>query len=259
MKKKLETTDSIGFGGMKLIQGNGFRYGVDAVLLAAFTAGETGGRGMKRRKAPHILELGCGNGIVSVILSHKIPESTLLGVEIQAEEAERARRNVKLNHLEERIQIREADVASLSKTALPEKFNAVVTNPPYFRRGGAIPNDASAKYIARHETSADLDAFIRAAAAQLDRDGELFMVHRPDRLVDICCSMRAQGLEPKELQMVMPFPETKPNILLVHGVKGGNSELRVLPPIHVREADGRYSDLIQRIYERNREDEGESN
>lgn len=259
MNKELETTDSIGFGGMKLIQGNGFRYGVDAVLLAAFTAGETGGRGMKRRKAPHILELGCGNGIVSVILSHKIPESTLLGVEIQAEEADRACRNVKLNCLDKRIQIREADVASLGETVLPEKFNAVVTNPPYFRRGGAIPNDASAKYIARHETSADLDAFIRAAAAQLDRDGELFMVHRPDRLVDICCSMRAQGLEPKELQMVMPFPETKPNILLVHGVKGGNSELRVLPPIHVREADGRYSDLIQRIYERNREDERESN
>ncbi len=259
MNKKLETMDSIGFGGMKLIQGNGFRYGVDAVLLAAFTAGETGGRGMKRRKAPHILELGCGNGIVSVILSHKIPESTLLGVEIQAEEAERACRNVKLNCLDKRIQIREADVASLGETVLPEKFNAVVTNPPYFRRGGAIPNDASAKYIARHETSADLDAFIRAAAAQLDRDGELFMVHRPDRLVDICCSMRAKGLEPKELQMVMPFPETKPNILLVHGVKGGNSELRVLPPIHVRETDGRYSDLIQRVYERNREDERESN
>lgn len=259
MNKELETMDSIGFGGMKLIQGNGFRYGVDAVLLAAFTAGETGGRGMKRRKAPHILELGCGNGIVSVILSHKIPESTLLGVEIQAEEAERACRNVKLNCLDKRIQIREADVTSLGETVLPEKFNVVVTNPPYFRRGGAIPNDASAKYIARHETSADLDAFIRAAAAQLDRDGELFMVHRPDRLVDICCSMRAQGLEPKELQMVMPFPETKPNILLVHGVKGGNSELRVLPPIHVRETDGRYSDLIQRIYERNREDERESN
>ena len=259
MNKELETMDSIGFGGMKLIQGNGFRYGVDAVLLAGFTAGETGDRGMKRRRAPRILELGCGNGIVSLILSHKISESTLLGVEIQAEEAERACRNVKLNCLDKRIQIREADVASLGETVLPEKFNAVVTNPPYFRRGGAIPNDASAKYIARHETSADLDACIRAAAAQLDRDGELFMVHRPDRLVDICCSMRAQGLEPKELQMVMPFPETKPNILLVHGVKGGNSELRVLPPIHVRETDGRYSDLIQRIYERNREDERESN
>lgn len=259
MNKELETMDSIGFDGMKLIQGNGFRYGVDAVLLATFTVGETGGRGMKRRRAPRILELGCGNGIVSLILSHKIPESTMLGLEIQIKEAERARRNARLNHLEERIQIRAIDVASIGETALPEKFNAVVTNPPYFRRGGAIPNDASAKYIARHETSADLDDFIRAAAVQLDREGELFMVHRPDRLVDICCSMRAQGMEPKELQMVMPFPETKPNILLIHGVKGANSELRVLPPIHVREKDGRYSDLIQRIYERNREDERESN
>lgn len=259
MNKELETMDSIGFGGMKLIQGNGFRYGVDAVLLVGFTAGETGGRGMKRRRAPRILELGCGNGIVSLVLSHKIPESTMLGMEIQTKEAERARRNARINHLEERIQIRAADVASIGETALPEKFNAVVTNPPYFRRGGAIPKDASAKYIARHETSADLDDFIRAAATQLDREGEFFMVHRPDRLVDICCSMRAQGMEPKELQLVMPFPETKPNILLIHGVKGANSELRVLPPIHVREKDGRYSDLIQRIYERNREDEGESN
>ena len=174
MNKELETMDSIGFGGMKLIQGNGFRYGVDAVLLAGFTAGETGGRGMKRRRAPRILELGCGNGIVSLILSHKIPESTMLGMEIQTKEAERARRNARLNHLEERIEIRAVDVASIGETALPEKFNAVVTNPPYFRRGGAIPNDASAKYIARHETSADLDDFIRAAAAQLDREGELF-------------------------------------------------------------------------------------
>ena len=157
MNKELETMDSIGFGGMKLIQGNGFRYGVDAVLLVGFTAGETGGRGMKRRRAPRILELGCGNGIVSLILSHKIPESTMLGMEIQTKEAERARRNARINHLEERIQIRAADVASIGETALPEKFNAVVTNPPYFRRGGAIPNDASAKYIARHETSADLD------------------------------------------------------------------------------------------------------
>ena len=171
MNKELETMDSIGFDGMKLIQGNGFRYGVDAVLLAAFTVGETGGRGMKRRRAPRILELGCGNGIVSLILSHKIPESTMLGLEIQIKEAERARRNARLNHLEERIQIRAIDVASIGETALPEKFNAVVTNPPYFRRGGAIPNDASAKYIARHETSADLDDFIRAAAAQLDREG----------------------------------------------------------------------------------------
>ena len=105
MNKELETMDSIGFGGMKLIQGNGFRYGVDAVLLAAFTAGGTGGRGMKRRRASRILELGCGNGIVSLILSHKIPESTMLGLEIQIKEAERARRNARLNHLEERSQI----------------------------------------------------------------------------------------------------------------------------------------------------------
>lgn len=245
--------DEIGFGGLQLMQGSAFRYGVDAILLAAFAAGETGGRGMKgepkhsSKSDIRICDMGCGNGIVSLVLSHKIPNSIITGVELQTEEATRAAENVKLNHLSGRIRIVESDILNLE---VGWKFDVVVTNPPYFRRGGAIPSTSTGKYIARHETTADAEAFIRIASELLTTGGELFMVHRPDRLVDVCVSMRKYHLEPKELQMIIPHPGEPANIMLIHGIKGAGPELKLLPDITVREADGRYSPLINRVYER---------
>jgi tRNA1Val (adenine37-N6)-methyltransferase len=366
--------DEIGFGGLQLIQGQGFRFGIDAILLAAFAAGETGGIGIRNalrradsnrrgvtrnldadancqsawrnpdadancrtlrghsearnsteladsmgenvsmpdgyselvgtaRKqshefAPNICDMGCGSGIVSLILSHKIPNSTITGVEIQAEEAARAAENVARNHLTHRIRIISSDILDMKKVIWrtseetsqdehaekpeasitpyeaeqkPEApatrteaqssvklagriskylFDVVVTNPPYFRRGGAIPNAATGKYIARHETTATTEDFVRVASTLLPDGGDFFMVHRPDRLVDICAAMRHHHLEPKELQMVTPHPGEPANILLIHGIKGAGPELRLLPDIPVRDQDGEYTPLIHRIYER---------
>lgn len=247
-----ERMDSIGFGGMELKQGDGFRFGVDAILLAAFAAGETGGKGLKQK--PQLLgaELGCGNGIVSIVLTHKVPNSRITGIEVQHDEAMRAVSNVERNRLQKRIEIVESDILNFH----PDEGNGrnsydfIVTNPPYFRRGGAIPNDSSGKYIARHETTADLNGFLQVASELLDRKGELFMVHRPDRLVDICTSMREHHIEPKELQMVAPYPGKGANILLIHGIRNAGPELRVLPTIYVRNENMEYSDLIDAIYER---------
>lgn len=268
-----ERPDEIGFGGLRLIQGTGFRYGVDAVLLASFAAGETGGKGTSKRTHPvQICDLGCGNGIVSLVLTHKIPTSHITGVEVRQSEAKRAMENAALNQLSERFQVICSDVLDLM-IAKPEasaegagssanglsvmeaSFDAVVMNPPYFRRGGAIPNAASDKYIARHETTATLEDFLGVAARLLPKGGDLFLVHRPDRLVDICTAMRAQDLEPKELQMVAPRPGEKPNILLIHGIRGAGSELRVLPEICVRDENGAYTTMIHRLYERIQRDE----
>lgn len=247
-----EQVDAIGFGGMELQQGDGFRFGVDAILLAAFAAGETGGKGLKPKACLRGAELGCGNGIVSLVASHKIPGSRITGVEVQAEEATRAASNVKRNGLQERIEIVNSDILDFIQNRPDERgsYDFVVTNPPYFRRGGAIPNDSSGKFIARHETSADLDGFLQVASELLNRRGELFMVHRPDRLVDICTGMRKHHMEPKELQMVAPYPGKGANILLVHGIRNAGPELRVLPTVYVRNDEREYSELMDRIYER---------
>ena len=240
--------DSIGFGGMKLIQGNGFRYGVDAVLLAAFTAGETGGRGMKRRRAPRILELGCGNGIVSLILSHKIPESTMLGMEIQTKEAERARRNARLNHLEERISIVEGDIKEAGTLFASASFHVVTSNPPYMIEHHGLVNPDNAKMIARHEVYCTLEDIIVQTAKLLKNSGKFYLVHRPFRLAEIFYLLVKYGLEPKRMQMVHPYIDKEPNMVLIEAMKGAKSRITCEPPLIVYEKPGVYTKQIYDIY-----------
>ncbi|MBQ6582865.1 MAG: tRNA1(Val) (adenine(37)-N6)-methyltransferase [Mogibacterium sp.] len=247
--------DDTGFGGFRVIQGEGFRYGVDAVLLAAFAAGETGAAGIRRSRdpGPSIVDLGTGNGILPFILAHKIPESRITGIEVQEASFRRACRGVELNGLQERVAMIHADIADLLRSGeVPEeeRADAVVTNPPYFRRGAAIPSAGSEKETARHETTAGLREFLAFAAMLLNRGGDFYMVHRPSRLTDILTEMRAAGLEPKELQMVVPRAGEAANIVLVHGIRGAGAELRILPEIAVHGEGGTYTDLIRRIYER---------
>jgi len=126
----------------------------------------------------------------------------------------------------------------------------VTTNPPYFIGGGGLSSQNPAKAIARRETTGTLDDFLRLASKLLRDKGDFYMVHRPDRLIDIAAGCRKHRLEPKELRFVSGKPMEKPNILLVHCVKYGNPELRILPPLAVHNEDGSYTDEILNIYEK---------
>lgn len=241
----MERTDNTGFGNIIVIQKQGFGYGVDAVLLAAFAAGESGARGI--RPGARIADLGTDSGIVAFILSHKVKDSVLTGIEKREEAAERARRAAAMNGLEDRVRIVTSDILDLEGES---GYDAVVSNPPYFRRNAAIPSGSDDRYTARHETTADIWDFARAAASLLSEGGSFYLVHRPDRLADIFEALRDAGLEPKELQMVVPSPGAAANIVLVHAVKGAGPELRILPETAVRGADGEYTPEMLRMYER---------
>ena len=159
-----------------------------------------------------------------------------------------------MNGLEGSIDFVRADVAELIRRE-PDHggaFDAVVTNPPYFRRTPDEPgaSDPDPRYIARHETTADFRDFAKAAASLLADGGSFYLVHRPDRLADIICGMRDAGIEPKEMQMVVPSAGRSANILLMRGVKGAGPELRMLPVIAVHEEGGGYTREILKIYER---------
>lgn len=255
----MERIDDTGFGGYRVIRGEGFGYGVDSVLLAAFAAGETGAAGIATGNggAAKIADLGTGNGVIPFILAHKIPTAEFLGVEFQEHACELARRGAVLNGLQDRVHFLCRDVKALGEQIgdgeaedLALRYDAVVSNPPYFRRGCGIANEEAALFAARHETTAELLDFLRCAAGLLHERGDFYMVHRPSRLVDILSAMREAGLEPKELQLVVPREGAASNILLVHGVKGAGRELRLLPQIVVHGEDGGYTSLIERIYER---------
>lgn len=247
----MERIDDTGFGGLKVIQTRGSGYGVDAVLLAAFAAGETGANGLKSRpeRALRIADLGTGCGVAAFILHHKLGGAKMSGYDINRAAVERARRACEMNGLSEDIEFICTDIKDICE---PGNFDAVISNPPYFRRTPSEPgaDDPDERYIARHETTADIADFAAAAAKMLTDGGHLYLVHRPDRLVDIIAGMRSAGIEPKEMQLVVPGSGKAANIVLIHGIRGAGPELRILPDIAIHAEDGGYTDEIIKYYER---------
>ena len=239
--------DDTGFGGIHIYQNpQEFCYGVDAVLLADFASGSPAARREKSR----IIDLGTGTGIVPLILSHKTKAGKIYGVEVQEASWQLAEKNREYNNLTDRLEFIKSDIKELDEVHR-EGFDIVTSNPPYTAGNCGIESANRAKMIARHETTADLDDFIARAAWLLKDKGDFYMVHRPGRLIDICESCRKHRLEPKELRFVSGKPMDKPNILLVHCVKNGNRQLKVLDPLAVRNEDGDYTEEICEIYEKN--------
>ena len=242
----METIEALGFGDLKLIQDSEeFKFGVDAIILADFA-------NTLCPKAREIADLGTGNGIIPTVLSHKNSHCRVTGIDVQARAIELACKSTALNGLDERLAFDQVDIKDI-RTERPEyakRFDAVVTNPPYVEAGSGIVNDRSAKFIARQETTADLECFIRTAGWMLKDRGHFFIVQRPSRLPDIMYYCRKYSIEPKNMQFVTPHRGEIPTMVLLHGILGAGKELKILPELAVRESDGQYSSEIERIYER---------
>ena len=239
--KEGERIDEIGFGNLRLIQKpEDFCYGIDAVLLATFA---------EIRNHSSIIDLGTGTGVIPLILSSR-SNADITGVEIQEYSYERGERSLLLNGLEDRIRLIHGDIKEIARNGLVKLggFDMVLTNPPYVKGNGGLKNKEMAKTIARHETSAGLAEFIGTAADLLKDRGDFYMVHRPSRLVDICCLCREQRLEPKRLRFVSPNVRSKPNLVLIHCVKNGRSELKLLNPLFVYHEQGGYTPEILHLY-----------
>ena len=243
-----ERLDETGFGSLKLIQKpEEFCYGVDAVILADFAAKYA------RKNFRSAVDLGTGTGIIPLILSHKTEIPQITGIEVQKDSFDRAERNRTLNGLTDRVSFIHGDVKDYREWGrlMQGSCDLVTSNPPYTAGSSGQTSANPAKMIARHETTASLEDFIKCAAYILRDRGEFFMVHRPSRIVDICCLGRQHGLEVKELQFVSPNVNGKPNILLVHMVKGGGPEVKMLPPLYVYDLDGNYTPELRLAYELN--------
>lgn len=242
--KKIE---NIGFGDLKLIQDeNGFKFGVDAVILAGFAAEFCKG-------AERIADLGTGNGIIPLILTHKLPQCELTGIDFQEEAIKLAGESFDINNLSDRAQFIKCDVAHITEEhpKLKSAFDAVVSNPPYVARGSGIVNESSRKFMARQETTAGIEEFISAAAGMLRNKGNFCLIHRPSRLVDIVFYCRKYRLEPKNIRFVKPSPAAaQPNMVMIHCVLGGGPELNFMEDLYVYDEKGGYSPEIMKIYEK---------
>ena len=159
-----------------------------------------------------------------------------------------AARSVAYNHLEEKVDIVTGDIKGASQIFGASSFDVVTTNPPYMIGQHGLVNEGDAKAIARHEILCDLDDILRESARILPPGGRFYMVHRPFRLAEIFSKMVAYRIEPKRMQMVYPFVDKEPNMVLIEGLRDGKSRLTVEKPLIVFEKPGVYTKDITEIY-----------
>ena len=239
--KENEKIDDLEFKNLKIIQNkNGFCFGIDSVLLVNFAK--------EIKKQSKILDLGTGTGIIPILLSGKVELKKAIGVEIQKDVASMAKRSVSLNNLDDKIEIINENVINIGKLYPKQYFDVVITNPPYKKIGTGIINESEAKIISRHEITANLEDFIKTARDMLKDKGEFFMVHRPERLVDIISLMRKFKIEPKKLRFVCPNKNKEPNMVLIKGIKNAKEFLKIEKNLYVYNEDGNYTDEILKIY-----------
>ena len=238
--KPEERLDDLQINGYEIIQHPGkFCFGMDAVLLANFA---------RVKKGEKALDLGTGTGIIPILLTAKTEGESFVGLEIQEESADMARRSVEHNHLEEKINIVTGDIKEAAEIFGPVSFDVITTNPPYMIGHHGIANATEAKGIARHEVLCTLDDVLRESARILKPKGRFYMVHRPFRLAEILSKMVAAGIEPKRMRMVHPFIDKEPNMVLIEGARGGNSRMTVEPPLIVYKEVGVYNDELLKEY-----------
>lgn len=227
-----ETLDSLFDGGVELYQSRaGYRFSLDAVLLAHF---------VKVKERVRVVDLGAGNGALTLMLAFLHHTASVVGVEIQPAMLARARRSVALNALEDRVSMRSGDVRAPAALGDAASFDVAVCNPPYRAplSGRVSPNPE--KRMARHEVQGELGHFLKAGRFLLRRKGRLALIYPAFRCVDVLAAMRAVDIEPKRLRMVHSSWGVEASLLLVEGVKEGKSEITVEAPLFVYDQEQCY-------------------
>ena len=200
------------------------------------------------RNNARVLDMGTGTGIIPILLKSREKGTHFTGLEIQKECADMASRSVAYNGLESAIDIVCGDIKEAAEIFGAASFDVVTSNPPYMIGEHGLRNPYMAKAIARHEVLCTLEDVVSQASRVLKDRGHFFMVHRPFRLAEIFQVMMKYKLEPKRMQLVYPYIDREPNMVLIEACKGGNSRITVERPLIVYEKPGEYTKSILEIY-----------
>ncbi|MBR3871064.1 MAG: methyltransferase [Clostridia bacterium] len=236
-----ETIDDLMLGGLKLIQKKkGFKFGVDAVLLADFASCKRGDK---------VCELGSGSGIVSILCAHHY-NARVDALEIMPEYADMASRSVEGNNLEDRVKIYCCDMKNATSVLSPCQYDCVVTNPPYKKLDAGENCAQYDRACSRSELCATLDDVVKAASLLIKNGGKLVMVHRPQRLTDIILTLEKYKFYIKKLRFVASKKGDTPVLLLLEAKQYVKSDMLVLPELILYNDDGSETEETKRIYRR---------
>ncbi len=241
MLKENERIDDLEYKGLKIIQNKkGFCFGIDSILLSDFAKNIKDGS--------YVADIGTGTGIISLLLCEKTNLSKIYGIEIQKDVAEMATRSVKLNNLEDKIEILNINVKNIFDVLEKNTFDVVVTNPPYKKENTGLKSEEKINLISRHEVECTLEDIVKQAYLLLKDKGEFYMVHRAERLVDVLYTLRKNKLEPKNIRFVHSKQNDKPNLILIKAVKNAKEFLKIESPLIIYKENGEYTEEILKIY-----------
>lgn len=234
--------DLLGYHDLKIFQNTDwFSFSLDSVLLPNFVT--------INKNVRNILDLGCGNAPIPLILSTKT-DAHIVGVEIQKDSYDMALKSVKYNNLENQIELLNVDMKNLKSIYQGDSFDVITCNPPYFKYlKTSNLNDDEHKVIARHEKMITLEEVLSISKYLLKNNGVLAIVHRTERLVEIFNLFQKYGLEVKKVRLIYPKKNSESNMVLVEGRKSGNPGLKILPPLYVHEDDGNYTSEVTNMFE----------
>lgn len=221
---------------------SGYRFSVDAVLAAHFAVPRSG---------EQVLDLGCGCGVIGLIMAHRHPSITCSGLELQGELAALATENINCNGFAARFRLIQGDVRAIDTLLPPESFDVVVCNPPYRKRESGRINSGHQAARARHELAGEIDDFVRGAVFSVRNRGRVVFVYPAGRSATLLCLLHRHRLVPKRLQPVYSYPGMESaRLVLVEAVKNGGEQMDILAPFYIYESrQGDYAPAMHALYQ----------
>ena len=234
--------DLVGYKNLKIYQNTVcFSFSLDSVLLPNFVT--------LNKNIDTIIDLGCGNAPIPLILSTKT-DAKIIGVEVQKDSYDLAKKSIFYNHLEDRIELLNIDMKELRHIYPSDSIDVITCNPPYFKYlETSNLNEDEHKVIARHEKMITLEEIISLSKFLLKNNGVLAIVHRTDRLIEIISLFQKYGIEVKKLRFVYPKINTESNMVLIEGRKNGKVGLKLFSPLYAHNEDGSYTEEILKMFE----------
>lgn len=223
---------------MKIVVSDDHTFGTDAVLLASFSS---------PKKKDKVLDMGTGCGIIPLIWC-KGETGSVTAVDIQKKAVRQTEKSIRLNNLQDRMTVIEADLRALKGVLDFGEFDLVTMNPPYKPVGTGIESVSEADKIARHETMCTIDDAVSAAAKLLRFGGRFCMCHRPERLCDIIVAMRQGKIEVKRIRFVCEKEGNAPWLVLVEGKRGAKPYVTVEKNLVMKNSDGSVTDELREIF-----------
>lgn len=235
-----ERIDDLQLAGLRILQKkSGFRFGMDAVLLADFA---------RMEERDHAADFGTGTGVLPLLLAGRGRCAHIDAFEIQPDMADMAGRSVALNRLEERITIHAIPVEGADAVVQPGRLDAIVCNPPYGVPGTTLLNPAQTLSLARHQTEAGLTDWFRMAYRLLRGKGRFNLIYPAPRMLEVMTALSKARLEPKRFRLIYPYRDKPANLVLIEAMKDAKPMLHPEPPLIVYESDGSMTAELRRIY-----------